>query len=169
MKIETLIKQSKFNKDLNSIIDTISPFITGKKITKRELDKANNALLEKFGKLTEGINDYTHLPWITPFYSVSVNDTYSLNRLVIYAHDRYTQTNEFEGEYIPNDKKEIYLSDNKLITAEDLEKYKNTAKDYPTREEIERDLAKYKAIRQQINQLENSITDLVFYYHLKEL
>ena len=169
MKIETLIKQSKFNKDINTIIDTIAPFIIDKKITKREIDKCNKALIDKFDIFKTEINEYTKEKYNIPFYYVYINDQYNLNRLVIYCNDRYIQTEEFGGEYIPSYTKEIYLDDDKTISSDVLMKNKNTSREYPTREQIEKDLIIYKDINSKINELETQKTALSFYYYLKEL
>lgn len=159
MNIELLEKQSKFNKDINGIIDTIAPFICNKKITKREIDKANKALTDKFGTFTQG--GYT-----SPLYIIWKNDNYNMLRIVIHTRDRNVNTGDFGCAYIPSDTKEIYCdSETQSITTEELKKCYNTAKEKPTRAQIEKSFKKWEELNVKIREIENKRSNLIFHYY----
>lgn len=165
MNIELLEKQSKFNADINAIIDTIAPFIIDRKITKREIDKANNALINKFGLFTRG--QYT-----SPLYTIWKNDNYGLFRIVIATSDRYININKGDystSSYIPSDTKEIYCDSNTgKISIEELKKCYNTAKERPTKKEIQNSFNKWEKLNAKIRELENKKSELVFHYYFKD-
>ena len=158
-RLDLLEKQSKTNKDFNDIIDLIAPIVIDKKITKRETDKANALILEKFGTYNAG-DDKKY-----PRYSVAVGKNYSIT-LDIYAHDRYIQDSS-GCSYIPNSVKSIYLHNDKTLTIEDLQRYKNNAEGTPSRQEIEKSFDKYEKLNEKIKDLEDQRNELVFHYYFK--
>lgn len=171
MNIELLKKQSKVNKDFNRCIDIITPIISGKKITKREIDKANKALELAFGIFNTWTREYGERKGEivnVPFYSVSKVDQYGSTNINIYASDRSIQLND-RTEYIPDYIKSIYLGYGKdSITTEDVMRYKYDEKYIPTPAQIERAYKKYEAISAQIKKLENDRTELPFYFYFNK-
>ena len=165
MNIKILEKQSQFNKDLNAIIDTISPYICDKKITKREIDKANNALIDKFGKYKAHTNHEGKIVLI-PHYHLYLQKDYSTT-ITIMKNDR--SISEGDGTYyIPDNSKTIYLDrETGGISKEELGKYYNTPEQYPTKSQILASYKKYEMINAKIRELENKRSELPFHYYFK--
>lgn len=161
MNIELLVKQSKFNKDVNDIIDVIAPIICGKKITKREIDKANKALADTFGMFTS--HGYTQ-----QLYRIGKYTDYS-TKVTIYTADRYVNDSNGTGVvYLSDDTVTIYMPHNtEVLTVEELNRYKKTDKYTPTRSQIEKAYKKYEAIQAKIKKLENEASSLPFHYYFK--
>lgn len=159
-KLNILVKQSNFNKDCNKIIDTIAPFITNKnKITKREIDKANTALLSAFGTYTTNDKQW-------PRYTVSHRQEYSSEIITIYCHDRYISMENYNTLYIPSDTRVIYMNDGKL-SLDELNKWKYEPASYPTKTQIESSFKKYELLNTKIRELENKRSELPFNYYFK--
>lgn len=167
MNIDLLVKQSKFNKDLTLIIDTITPIICDKKITKREIDKANTALLDKFGYYI-----YADGESKTSLYNVYLQKDY-FTLLKIHCADRWVRhTPDSSGysftSYIPEDVKTIYCDrETGGITTEELNKYKPSKEYTPTKSEILASYKKYEQLNTKIKELENKRSKLPFHYYFK--
>lgn len=160
-RLQLLVKQSKFNSDISIIIDTISPIICNKKITKREIDKANTALLNKFGYHT-----YADGESKTQLYRIAKWDNYGSCGVKIYTSDRWVKDGEHTVAYIPDDTKTIY-SDDGIITTESINKYKPSSEYTPTKAQIESSYKKYEQLRAKIRELENKRSELPFHYYFK--
>jgi hypothetical protein len=159
-RLAVLVKQSKFNKDIPKIIDLIAPVVCGKKITKREIDKANKILLDHFGVYTT-YKDIHEVEKVMGFYQVSLRKDY-INRLAIWANDR-SVSGEYTG-YIPESDKTIYLEDGGKISVEELNKYKPSRSKMPTAKQIEKAYIKYQELGEKISKLKDKQSDLSFYY-----
>lgn len=155
-KIKILIKQSKTFKDFNTCLDVISPFITNRKITKREIDKSNNALLSYFGTFC----DYKE-KIKTPYYTICKYFNKPFIEITIFAHDRKIKT-ESGINYIKECTRTIYTS-NEIITEKELMKYK--LQDTPSESEIVKAYTMYKKYLKEIQDLSEKIYKLPFYYY----
>jgi hypothetical protein len=167
-KLKLLIMQSEFNKDCNTIIDIIAPIVCDKKITKREIDKANQVILNTFGKYNaykdeDGINKYY------PRYTIALFIDYG-RTVKIYKHDRsFTVRREDYNEacYMYESNKSIYL-DNKMITQERIQQYKYGKKQTPSKAEIIKAYNKYQKIVEQEKLLNDKKDDLPFHYYFNK-
>lgn len=159
-KLDLLVKQSKFNKDISLIIDIISPFIVDKaKITKREIDKANDALLKAFGTYkTENDKQWAK-------YTIYTQDFSNYKTITIYCHDRCI-SNENGTGYIPEYTRTMY-PENGIFTLECLNKWKYEAKYTPTKAQIKASYKKYEELNEKIRELENKKSNLTFHYYFR--
>lgn len=155
-RLKVLVKQSKTFKDFNTCLDVINPFITNQKITKREIDKANNALLSYFGTFC----DYKE-KIKTPYYTICKYLSKPFDEITIFAHDRKIKT-ESGFNYLEKSTRTIYMS-NEIITENELMQYK--LQDTPSESEIVEAYSMYKKYTQDIRDIQEKINKLPFYYY----
>ena len=166
-RLDVLELQSKTNKEFNEVIDIITPIIaTGKKITKREIDKANAVILEKFGVADEW--DMANGEHKTQgFYSIWLSKEY-FTQITIYARQRYIQENDHTW-YIKDDKRVIYTDGHAdSITPEIMARYKYESHYMPTRRQIEKSFNDIDKLKARIKTLENEISKKPFHYYYNE-
>ena len=153
-KLALLVKQSKFNKDQNRIIDIIAPIICNKKITKREIDKANQALVDAFGVFS-AYKDHSGKEIKIALYTVSKYVDYG-TKINIYASDRSVKDGDYGCSYMPENVRTIYLTHNQdSLTVDELNAYKFKSDYMPTEKQIIRAYDEYEAINEKISKLED--------------
>lgn len=165
-QLKLLTIQSEFNKDCNTIIDLIAPIICNKKITKREIDKANKAIFAHFGEYNAYRTEAGELKLLA-HYVLGLQAVYSSCTLKIYKGDRSIQDGE-RTYYIPDSDRTIYLEKDGTITPEVLQKYKHEAKYTPTEKQIVKAYEKTLAIDQKIRALQQERSELPFYYYFNQ-
>ena len=163
-QMKLLTMQSGFHKDCNTIIDLIVPIVCNKKITKREIDKANEKLLSYFGQYVAYKNDKGESVYI-PHYTVSLQvESYGSSKLHIYKHNRSLQGGEHTAYMYENDRT-IYLESDRSISNEVIQRYKFDRKYMPTIKQIEKAYEEYVAIEAKEKALRDRKSSLPFYYY----
>lgn len=169
-KLQLLAMQSDFHKDVNTIIDIIAPIVCGKKITKREIDKANKALIDKFGDFhaytTEPYKSEGEVKVYSPHYTVSLQADYGSKKLRIYKHKRSLQGEH--THYMHESDRSIYLENDGTIAHEVLQKYKFDKKYMPTEKQIVSAEKEYKELEDKIKKLEDKKSGLPFHYYFNK-
>lgn len=161
-QLKLLTMQSEFHRDCNTIIDLIAPIVCDKKITKREIDKANQALFVAFGEYGAYRNDAGELV-LAPKYSVHLSDNYGSRKLNIYRHDRLIQGGE-RTHYMHEYTRTIYL-DGVGISHDGIMRCKLSESYMPTEKQIVASYAQYEAINAKIDKLVNKRSELPFHYY----
>lgn len=165
-QLTLLNMQSAFNKDCNAILYIISPIVCNKKITKREVDKANKELLHHFGEYIAYKDDHGE-PVMIANYTVFLSTGYGSRRLTIYKHDRSIQGDGHSAymyEYI----RTIYLEKDGTISNEVLERYKFDSKYMPTEKQIVKAEKEYRELEIKIKKLEDKKSSLPFHYYFNK-
>lgn len=162
--LQLLVMQSAFNTDCNTIIELIAPIVCNKKITKREIDKANKVILDTFGTYDAYTNEQGEIVKY-PRYTVALYTDYS-KTLKIYKHDRSFTKGE-RGYYMHESDKHIYLDDG-MITTERIKQFIYDKKYMPTEKQIIQAYNQYVKYEEQIGKLNNKKSDLPFHYYFNK-
>lgn len=165
-QLKLLTMQSEFNKDCNAILYIISPIICNKKITKREVDKANKELLHHFGEYIAYKDDHGE-PVMVANYTVYLSTDYGSRKLTIYKHDRSIQGDSYSA-YMYEYSRTIYLEEDGTISNEALQRYTFDSKYTPTEKQIVKASATYEAINAKIKKLEDKRSELPFHYYFNK-
>lgn len=169
-KIDLLEKENKTMLELNKAIEIVSPILVGaKKITKREIDKANKLLMEELGIKETYYHEYKKEDIQIPYYYMykkEYNSPYLSDILILVANDRSIKEKD-NNYYIPNDERHLYGT-GKTITQEELNRSIYNRKKL-TREEIENNVKKYLEINKKIEELKEEQDKISQKGYIKEL
>lgn len=160
-------KNQKVKKDINEILVLIEPLVAaGRKITKREIDKAQALVNLNYGT-AEG-TDWQGVVKSYPNYRVYlVKDNY-FKTLKIRATDRHITDGE-NNYYIPDDERSIYLdNDTTSIDPEGYKRYIQNDVVIPSDREIEEEILEYQRLNKEIKALEDSKSLLKYRHMIKE-
>ena len=169
-KIDLLEKENKTMLELDKAINIVAPILIGaKKITKREIDKANKLLIEELGiKETyyhEYKKEYIQIPYYY-MYKKEYNNPYLSDILIIVGNDRSIKEKD-NYYYIPNNERHLYGT-GKTITQEELNRSIYNGKKL-TREEIENNVKEYLEINKKIEELKEEQDKIDQNGYIKEL
>lgn len=154
-KTKMIKKQIEVYLELEKACRLIEPILaTGKKITKREIDKANELIKKELGTLKNNTN-------VGRVYVYLVKDYFKQVKLL--AQDRSITDNELTY-YVGSDSKRISL-DNETCSI-NLKEYKLYYSDIKDRSEkqIEQDIAEYERLSAEIEALKKKQSEIPFYY-----
>lgn len=155
-----MAKQSLIDRDFDKALDVIAPCVcTGKKITQREIKKAQTALDQAFGKRSSVDGEYQY-----SLISVSLSKGY-FNQVNLFHQDRSIQGNQ-QTHYIHDDQRSINCdSDTGAITAEEMARYKRN-KNVITEEEAQALIEQHNALEEQIKALKDQQSEIQYHYYL---
>lgn len=160
-------KNQRVRKDINEILVLIEPLVaTGKKITKREIDKAQVLINSSYG--TTDWPSWQGVVESYPNYRVYLVKDEWQKTLKIHATDRHITDGE-NNYYIPDDERSIYLdNDTTSIDPEGYERYIQDNVTIPSDHEIEREILEYQRLNKEIRALEDSKSLLKYRHMIKE-
>lgn len=165
-QLKLLTMQSAFHKDCNTIIDLIAPIICDKKITKREIDKANLAIFAKFGEYVAYKDDHNE-PVFVPHFTLSLQIDAWSRKLKIYKHDRAISHDGITN-YMYESDRTIYLENDGTITNEELQRHKVNSEYMPTEKQIVTAEKQYRLLEDKIKKLEDKKSSLPFHYYFNK-
>lgn len=120
-----LAKQSIIDKDFREVAKLICPILEdSKRITEREIKKAQKIVTEKYGLHESFYNKYQEKQINIPMYSIRKNFEHDFAPTIeIVAMDRSLKDSEGNNTlYIPNDTYTIYLTKERTIREDEKER-----------------------------------------------
>lgn len=169
-----LSHQSKIESQLEEVAELVKPIVaTGKKITQREINKAQELINEKYGYYDTYINEYNKETVNIPFFSIYKDFQYYFSpQIKIYAQDRYVkfgvdQYGNTDGAYLPNDTKVIYLSKDKTISEEEYQKFITKDRRIYQKSEIITLIRQYQRLEEDIQKLKDKQDKIKYHYYIK--
>jgi len=163
--INLIKKQIDVYVELDKATQLIEPVVaTGKKLTKREVNKANEMLLKEFGLLGKH-----KVAKITCYLSRE----FSFRKLIIFNQDRSIRDEADSNgycstSYVTDYTKTIYLDDELgSITLDKYRDYYANPKQM-TVKQIQASIDKFKALEEKRKKLEDEQRELDYYYLIKE-
>lgn len=158
MRMQLLEKQSEVNKVFNEIVKIIVETIpTEKKITKRELDKVNAILMDKYGAHGIMTNGGAYAK-----YTVSLDKRSYGSTLCVFSQDRYITVGD-NTSYIPEYMRTIFLD--KKTGGIDVNTIEYATLPTPTRAEIRQAFKRIEERNKQIEELKGLNSGEPFHYY----
>lgn len=166
IKAKLIVKQSQVDRDLDKAIKVIEPLVTsGKKITKREIDKMQIALNEVFGTRpisedAEGKHYSIVHVWLKKDYFTTVN----------LMHRKRSIQEKNLTSYISNYTREIYLNrETGAVEDMDNKNLDRYLRNNPvlTEKQAQTMIDKYERLEQKIRALQSQQSSINYYYMMK--
>jgi len=156
-----IAKQSKIDRDLDKAIQVIEPFVcTGKKITKREIDKAQKALDEVFGRVKSVDGEYNY-----SIIHVSLRKDY-FTKVNLYHQNRSIQGEKYTS-YLKDYERSITCDgETGTLEAEEIRRY---IRNNPiiSEKQAQKLIDKHEKLQQRINKLQDEQRSIKYGYYLR--